>query len=342
MRIVISGATGLIGTALTASLAGDGIEVTRLVRRPPAGPGEVRWDPPSPLDPAVLSGCDGVVHLSGAPVAGGRLDPGPQAGAAGQPGGQHGHGGQRHRRRGGAAAGAAVRLGDRLVRPDRRPGGQRGRPGGPGVPGRAGPRLGGGRRPRDGGRHPGGDPAQRAGPGAPRRPARPAAAAVPAGPGRPPGRRPPVPELDRAGRPHPGHPVPARPGRRRGHGRRGFRCRGFRRRGFRRRGFRRRGFRRRGRERWGRRRRGRRAWDGAVRGGQPDRAGAGHQRLVHSRAGPGRAPPGPVVGARAGAAGRAGRAVHGAAGQRPGPAGPPAGGRFTFRYPASTLPWPPR
>jgi uncharacterized protein (TIGR01777 family) len=72
VRIVISGATGLIGTALAASLAGDGIEVTRLVRRPPAGPGEVRWDPPSPLDPAVLSGCDGVVHLSGAPVAGGR------------------------------------------------------------------------------------------------------------------------------------------------------------------------------------------------------------------------------------------------------------------------------
>jgi uncharacterized protein len=72
VRVVISGATGLIGTALAASLAGDGIKVTRLVRRPPAGPGEVRWDPRSPLDPAVLSGSGAVVHLSGAPIAGGR------------------------------------------------------------------------------------------------------------------------------------------------------------------------------------------------------------------------------------------------------------------------------
>ena len=72
MRIVIGGATGLLGTALAASLEQDGHEVTRLVRRPPAGPGQVRWDPGRrPLDPAVLSGCDAVVNLSGAPIAGG-------------------------------------------------------------------------------------------------------------------------------------------------------------------------------------------------------------------------------------------------------------------------------
>jgi uncharacterized protein len=71
MRIVIGGATGLIGTALTTSLEQDGHQVTRLVRRPPAGPGQVQWDPGrTPLDPAVLSGCDGVVNLSGAPIAG--------------------------------------------------------------------------------------------------------------------------------------------------------------------------------------------------------------------------------------------------------------------------------
>ena len=78
MRIVISGATGLIGTALAASLDRDGIEVTRLVRRSPASPAEVSWDPRATagrLDPAVLSGADGVVHLSGAPVAGGRWTP---------------------------------------------------------------------------------------------------------------------------------------------------------------------------------------------------------------------------------------------------------------------------
>jgi uncharacterized protein (TIGR01777 family) len=78
MRIVISGATGLIGTALAARLDRDGIEVTRLVRRSPASPAEVSWDPRATagrLDPAVLSGAGGVVHLSGAPVAGGRWTP---------------------------------------------------------------------------------------------------------------------------------------------------------------------------------------------------------------------------------------------------------------------------
>jgi uncharacterized protein len=75
MRVVITGATGLIGTALGAALERDGIEVTRLVRRAPASVTEVRWDPHARaggLDPAVLSGADGVVHLSGAPIAGGR------------------------------------------------------------------------------------------------------------------------------------------------------------------------------------------------------------------------------------------------------------------------------
>lgn len=75
MRIVLTGSSGLIGTALGDSLERDGAEVTRLVRRPPAVPGDVRWDPRKPgtgLDPAVVSGADAVVHLAGAPVAGGR------------------------------------------------------------------------------------------------------------------------------------------------------------------------------------------------------------------------------------------------------------------------------
>lgn len=47
----------------------------RLVRTPPTASDEIRWDPVAPdggLDPAALSGLDAVVHLSGAPVAGGR------------------------------------------------------------------------------------------------------------------------------------------------------------------------------------------------------------------------------------------------------------------------------
>ena len=44
-RIVISGASGLIGTALASSLRSDGVEVTTLVRRPPRDASEVQWTP---------------------------------------------------------------------------------------------------------------------------------------------------------------------------------------------------------------------------------------------------------------------------------------------------------
>ncbi|VXC30530.1 TIGR01777 family oxidoreductase [Plantibacter sp. T3] len=67
MRIVIGGASGLIGTALGRSLETDGHDVVRLVRRPAHGAGEAEWDPlAGVLDPAVLSGADAVVNLSGA------------------------------------------------------------------------------------------------------------------------------------------------------------------------------------------------------------------------------------------------------------------------------------
>ncbi len=74
MRVAVTGSSGLIGTALAESLRRDGHEVTRLVRRPPAS-GEIRWDPEAGsggLEPAALDGVDAVVHLSGAPIAGGR------------------------------------------------------------------------------------------------------------------------------------------------------------------------------------------------------------------------------------------------------------------------------
>ena len=72
MRVAVTGASGLIGTALTQHLGGDNIEVTRLVRRPGGRSGELQWDPAAPgggLDPAAMSGLDAVVHLSGAGVA---------------------------------------------------------------------------------------------------------------------------------------------------------------------------------------------------------------------------------------------------------------------------------
>ncbi|MET9442630.1 TIGR01777 family oxidoreductase [Streptomyces sp. NPDC006610] len=68
-RIVVAGASGLIGGALARSLTADGHEVVRLVRREPRAADEVRWDPEGEgLDPAGLAGCEAVVNLAGAGV----------------------------------------------------------------------------------------------------------------------------------------------------------------------------------------------------------------------------------------------------------------------------------
>jgi uncharacterized protein (TIGR01777 family) len=69
MRVIISGASGLLGTALTRALRSEDHETIVLVRRPP-NRGEVQWDARQPLDPARLAGCDAVVHLSGKNIAG--------------------------------------------------------------------------------------------------------------------------------------------------------------------------------------------------------------------------------------------------------------------------------
>ena len=68
MKIVISGASGLIGTQLVAKLSSSGHEVIRLVRRSPKS-GEIQWNPKSgTLDAAALEGTDAVIHLSGAGI----------------------------------------------------------------------------------------------------------------------------------------------------------------------------------------------------------------------------------------------------------------------------------
>src|SRR4051812_20008706 len=67
MRIAVAGSSGFLGSHLVAALAADGHEVVRLVRRPPAGPGEVRWDPKAGLSPD-LSTVDAAVNLAGANV----------------------------------------------------------------------------------------------------------------------------------------------------------------------------------------------------------------------------------------------------------------------------------
>jgi uncharacterized protein len=67
MRIVVSGASGLIGTTLVPALRADGHEVVRLVRREPVSDDERSWDPAGGLlDPVHLADADAIVNLSGA------------------------------------------------------------------------------------------------------------------------------------------------------------------------------------------------------------------------------------------------------------------------------------
>lgn len=74
MKILVSGASGLVGTAFAAALRREGHKVTRLVR--PGGSaaaGDVRWDPMAAVvNLKALEGADAVVHLSGSNIAEGR------------------------------------------------------------------------------------------------------------------------------------------------------------------------------------------------------------------------------------------------------------------------------
>ena len=74
MKVAITGASGLVGTALVNALESDGHKVVRLVR--PGGTvlaEDVRWNPAAAeLDAAALEGCDAVVNLAGASIGEGR------------------------------------------------------------------------------------------------------------------------------------------------------------------------------------------------------------------------------------------------------------------------------
>lgn len=65
--MLVAGASGLIGTALAASLRRDGHEVQQLVRRPSAALDEIEWHPDRRQAPP-LAGVDAVVCLNGAPI----------------------------------------------------------------------------------------------------------------------------------------------------------------------------------------------------------------------------------------------------------------------------------
>jgi uncharacterized protein (TIGR01777 family) len=72
MKVAVTGASGLVGSALCPFLTSGGHEVVRLVRRTPKAKDEARWDPDAgTIDRAALEGVDAVVNLSGANLAGG-------------------------------------------------------------------------------------------------------------------------------------------------------------------------------------------------------------------------------------------------------------------------------
>ncbi|MBA2742521.1 MAG: TIGR01777 family protein [Actinobacteria bacterium] len=69
MKLVVSGASGLLGSALVPALEADGHEVLRLVRHKPEGANEIEWDPGrGSLDADALTGVSAAINVSGATI----------------------------------------------------------------------------------------------------------------------------------------------------------------------------------------------------------------------------------------------------------------------------------
>ncbi|MEN0110453.1 MAG: TIGR01777 family oxidoreductase, partial [Planctomycetota bacterium] len=74
--VAVTGASGLVGSALRQAFEADGVRVLRLVRRPPQGEDEVFWDPSTgEIDAAKLEGVDLIFHLAGKGIADDRWTP---------------------------------------------------------------------------------------------------------------------------------------------------------------------------------------------------------------------------------------------------------------------------
>src|ERR1700693_778724 len=69
-RILVSGVSGPIGSALLPSLRTGGWSVVRLVRGGAAGGGQISWDPAKPIAAEDVSGFDAVIHLAGESIVG--------------------------------------------------------------------------------------------------------------------------------------------------------------------------------------------------------------------------------------------------------------------------------
>jgi uncharacterized protein (TIGR01777 family) len=73
-RVLVSGASGLIGSALLPTLKNSGAQIVRLSRSGSPAPSHdeqlIQWDPRQPLPADLVSGFDAVVHLAGESIAG--------------------------------------------------------------------------------------------------------------------------------------------------------------------------------------------------------------------------------------------------------------------------------
>jgi uncharacterized protein len=68
-KVLVSGSSGLLGSALTRSLGADGYQITRLMRGSNSSAGQIAWDFAKPLAPESVSGFDAVIHLAGESIA---------------------------------------------------------------------------------------------------------------------------------------------------------------------------------------------------------------------------------------------------------------------------------
>src|SRR5579872_542187 len=74
-KVVLSGASGMLGQAVHRALAANRVRCLQLLRREPKGEGQLQWNPNAEQaieNPAALEEVTAAIHLSGASVAGHR------------------------------------------------------------------------------------------------------------------------------------------------------------------------------------------------------------------------------------------------------------------------------
>jgi uncharacterized protein (TIGR01777 family) len=76
-RVLLSGGSGMLGSAIAKALHSNGVSILRMVRRPSYADHEMQWNPSTGEieDPGKLEGLTAAIHLSGANVASRRWSP---------------------------------------------------------------------------------------------------------------------------------------------------------------------------------------------------------------------------------------------------------------------------